>query len=65
MIAANDLQELPSPGAVRTASDPDSQDTRGLCPPLPKGEDGGEGAPVMQPKGTATGSFDSASLRSG
>ena len=33
----------PSPGASCTASDPDSQVTRGLCPPLPKGEDRGEG----------------------
>jgi heptosyltransferase III len=29
----------PSPGASRTASRPDSLDTRGLCPPLPQGED--------------------------
>ena len=36
--------DLPSPGAARTASYPDSQVTRGLCPPLPEGEDRGEGA---------------------
>ena len=36
MIAVYALPERPSPA-------PDSQDTRGLRPPLPLGEDGGEG----------------------
>jgi diaminopimelate decarboxylase len=34
----------PSPGASRTVSRPDSQDARDLCPPLPGGEDRGEGS---------------------
>jgi len=29
------LSHYPSPGASRTVSRPDSQDTRDLCPPLP------------------------------
>jgi hypothetical protein len=39
MIRRTERSKRPSPGASRTASDPDSQDTRGLCPPLPQGED--------------------------
>jgi len=43
MIAAYALPEQPLPDAVPRPPAPDSQDTRGLRPPLPLGEDGGEG----------------------
>ena len=43
MIAAYALPERPSPDAAPRPPAPDSQETRGLRPPLPRGEDGGEG----------------------
>jgi hypothetical protein len=43
MIAVYALLEQPSLDAGPRAPAPDSQDTRGLRPPLPLGEDGGEG----------------------
>ena len=43
MIAVYALLERPSPDAVPRPPAPDSQDTHGLRPPLPRGEDGGEG----------------------
>ena len=43
MIPAYALPEQPSPDAGPRPPAPDSQDTRGLRPPLPLGEDGGEG----------------------
>ena len=43
MMAVYALLERPSPDAVPRPPAPDSQDTRGLCLPLPLGEEGGEG----------------------
>jgi len=43
MIPAYALPEQPSPDAGPRPPAPDSQDTRGLRPPLPLGEDGDEG----------------------
>ena len=43
MIAVYALPERPSPDAAPRPPAPDSQETRGLRPPLPRGEDGGEG----------------------